>query len=124
MLSPPRAVAQSPAADEDDRVSDQPRKGWTQARLRIISDTVSFEWITEQLGLVADAGGNAGEPGPGTYTRTSTLWVLKSGLSNEHHLDEHIQQLLGRLGSRRAALGAVDLNLDLYPARACGTPAE
>jgi hypothetical protein len=128
--------------------------------LRIISDTVSFEWITEQLGLVADLGGNAGEPGPGTYTRTSWLWVLKSGLSNEHHLDEQIQQLPGRLGSRHAALGAVGskcrmeifagafadngqlgetvpwptlkalgdlnigLNLDLYPARACGTPTE
>ena len=88
-------------------MSDQPRKGWAQASLRIFSDTVSFEWITEQLGIVADTGGNAGEPGPGTSTRRSTLWVLKSGLPNERNLDEHIQQLLTRLASRQAALVAV-----------------
>jgi hypothetical protein len=88
-------------------VSDRTSKGWAQASLRIFSDTASFSWITEQFGSVADTGGDAGEPGPGTSARRSTLWVLKSGLPDEHPLDDHIPQLLGRLEARHAALAAV-----------------
>lgn len=88
-------------------MTDKPRKGWAQASLRISSDTMSFEWITDQLGISADIGGNAGDPGPGTSTRRSTLWVLKSGLSNEHLLAEHITALLDRLTGRDAALATI-----------------
>ncbi len=88
-------------------VRDEPRKGWAQASLRIFSDSVTFEWISEQLELDPDHGGNAGEPGPGTSIRRSTLWVLTSRLSSEHLLDEHIQHLLSRLQSRLVGLAAV-----------------
>jgi hypothetical protein len=37
--------------------------------------------------------------------------VLKSGLPNEHHLDEHIQQLLGRRESRHGASRLWDRNV-------------
>jgi hypothetical protein len=88
-------------------VTHQPRKGWAQASLRIFSDTVTVQWITERLGIQPDIGGNAGEPGGGTSVRRSTLWALKSGLTDEHPLNEHIQHLLGRLESRRDALAGV-----------------
>jgi Domain of unknown function (DUF4279) len=91
-------------------VSEEPRKGWAQACLRISSEAVSFESIADQLGLLADSGGNAGEPGPGRSTRRRTLWVLESGLPNDRHLDEHLHPLLGRLDSRHAALATLRSN--------------
>jgi hypothetical protein len=57
----------------DVAVPDEPTKGAAQASLRVFSDTVTFEWITEQLDIQADIGANAGDPGPGRSTRRSTL---------------------------------------------------
>lgn len=88
-------------------MTDHAHKGWAQASLRIFSDSVTVEWITEQLGIEPDVGGNAGEPGPGRSTRKTTLWGLKSGLSNDHLLNDHINQILARLEGHHPALAAI-----------------
>lgn len=80
-----------------DSVTSRQGKGWAEASLRIFGDGITVESIAERLGIGPDFGGNAGTPGGGASTMRTTLWGLKSRLSNDHLLNEHIQDLLARL---------------------------
>jgi len=67
----------------------------SQARLKIITQSMAPEEVTALLGLSPDRVRRAGQPRPHTTIIEKTnCWELDSGLSEQCELQEHINALL------------------------------
>ena len=72
--------------------------GWALASLRIASDELTADQISERLGLRASSARQAdGEP-------AFTVWMYDSGLEPSAPLEDHLYILMERLSDRRDAL--------------------
>jgi hypothetical protein len=100
-------------SDTDQRVLAD--KGWAAASLRIFTKILTFQQISDQLGLSPDFGGNAGDvvrPGRPSHLKT-TMWGLASRLPAESLLNEHILDVVVRLADRQEAVEALWEQCDL-----------
>jgi hypothetical protein len=70
----------------------------SDARLKIISKSVTPEEVTARLGIKPDTCRHAGESRPHTAIIESThCWELRSGLAEDRDLVEHITAVLARV---------------------------
>ncbi len=75
-----------------------PIGGWAYASLRIASDTLGVDAITEQLGLVPTSTRTAeGEP-------SFAVWMFESGLSSTSPPEDHLYILMEHLRDHHEAL--------------------
>jgi len=87
-----------------------PPSGWAYASLRIASETLGVDAITEQLGLVPTSTRTAeGEP-------AFAVWMLESGLSPTSPLEDHLYILMERLRDRHEVLAelAQSANVEVW----------
>jgi hypothetical protein len=87
-----------------------PPSGWASASLRIASETVTVEAISDQLGLVPTSTRTAeGEP-------AFVVWMLESDLAPSSPLEDHLYILMERLRDLHDALAelAVCANVEVW----------
>ncbi len=84
-----------------------PASGWAYASLRIASETLSADAISERLGIEATSSRTAeGEP-------AFTVWMLESGLSPSSTMEDHLYILMERLRERHEALAALSASANV-----------
>jgi len=76
-------------------------RGWALASLRIVSDTLGAEAISELLGLrPTSTRDSEGDP-------SFTVWMLEGGLEPSSPIEDHLYILMERLADRMIALAAL-----------------
>jgi hypothetical protein len=84
-----------------------PTSGWATASLRIVSDTVGTDSISEQLGLKPTSTRTAeGEP-------AFAVWMLESELAPSSPLEDHLYILLAKLRDRLDALAELSRSANI-----------
>lgn len=68
--------------------------------MKVLSEKLSVEEITNRIGIECDHSWKIGDQRPKTIIKErNNGWIVQSGLEKEASLEEHVQDLLGRLDS-------------------------
>lgn len=81
---------------------------WARGAIRIFSDTMMPDTITQKLGLqpteVYEKGARAQTRSSHPATWVTSVWLMDSGLPKASALEAHVESLLGKLEAHEEAL--------------------
>ncbi|KOU26437.1 hypothetical protein ADK52_09610 [Streptomyces sp. WM6372] len=90
---------------------------WTAGSIRITSRTVTAGEISGCLGIAADQQFERDSPmsprNPTSARRESSVWIRRSGLSDDSDLTDHVRVLVALVDGHREKLASLSVDCDL-----------